>query len=400
MQSELRKKSEDQKELVPDQVPSRFKLRSHVRILQQISPRELKARAFRSGPTSFLATQMAQIYGLIRPRISRSVTLAVISLGGSVRETDCKTYWQECGLLTIPSIVIVPIQGARYVYGRDPGSDIENALDVQISGAMAAMQATSVTVRFYSAPNSLGGFLAAIKQANTDNVNTISISWGANEIAFGRFWLSAYDTAFQTSRLKGINVFAAAGDNGSTDGGRGLNVDFPSSSPNVVSCGGTTLICPTLNYSDSSTVETAWSYNPSEDWGGGGGVSAYFTRPSFQNGIAPYGLGAVQTYRTVPDISGPADPVTGNWRIFYNGNWYLVGGTSCDSPFFAGFVAGLNIRRSILPQLYSSGNRSSGFHDVRSGSNNNSNFSNRYTAGTGYDCCTGLGSLNGSSISL
>jgi hypothetical protein len=108
-------------------------------------------------------------------------------------------------------------------------------------------------------------------------------------------------------------------------------VESPSSDVNVAGVGGTTL---TLDSNGAESSELAWSYS-------GGGVSEYFTRPSWQIGTGmPSG-----TMRAVPDVACPADPNNGA-VLFYNGAQTVVGGTSWSSPTWAGYCALINQARS------------------------------------------------------
>ena len=95
--------------------------------------------------------------------------------------------------------------------------------------------------------------------------------------------------------------------------------------------GGTTL---TLDSNGAESSELAWSYS-------GGGVSEYFTRPSWQIGTGMPG----GTMRAVPDVACPADPNNGA-VLFYNGAQTVVGGTSWSSPTWAGYCALINQARS------------------------------------------------------
>ena len=132
----------------------------------------------------------------------------------------------------------------------------------------------------------------------------------------------------------------------------------------------------------------AWSYS-------GGGVSEYFTRPSWQTGTGmPSG-----TMRAVPDVACPADPNTGA-VLFYNGAQTAVGGTSWSSPTWAGYCALINQARSnaglsqiglLGPKIYPLLG-STNFRDVTSGSNSvGANSNGKYSAGAGYDPVTGIG---------
>jgi subtilase family serine protease len=255
----------------------------------------------------------------------------------------------------------------------------ENTLDIETLGACCP--SSKLTIIMYLAPNDLSQFTTVMNSIMNVPVvagdvsytpSIVSISWGAPEIAFGPL-TSAINSVLAVAVSKGISVFVATGDNGSNDGVGGTRayVDFPSSSPNAIACGGTALICPNNTY-DSNTRETAWS-------SGGGGVSVMFSKPSYQSSVNASG-------RATPDISANADPSTGVAYIV-NGSWYVFGGTSVAAPTIAAYFACMNCKVFANPLLYRA--NPSSFHDMLSGSNG------KYVAKTGYDNCTGLGSIVG-----
>ena len=100
----------------------------------------------------------------------------------------------------------------------------------------------------------------------------------------------------------GVTVFVASGDSGATDGSSdgALEVDFPSSSPYVIGCGGTKLALS----GNSISSEVAWNQLAQDEGASGGGVSEVFALPPFQTGAkvpkAPNGF----VGRGVPDVSG------------------------------------------------------------------------------------------------
>ncbi|MGA3008034.1 MAG: hypothetical protein ABSE59_09115, partial [Opitutaceae bacterium] len=158
--------------------------------------------------------------------------------------------------------------------------------------------------------------------------------------------------------------------------------EFPASDPNVTGVGGTSLY---VNSSTGNvTSETAWSDS-------GGGISIYFSRPSWQTGLGvPSG-----SQRLAPDVASVADPNTGGFLIL-NGAEYVVGGTSWSAPTWAGFGALLNQARAnggrsslglLGPKIYPLLGGAD-FRDITSGSNGPGGV---YNAGVGYDLCTGIG---------
>jgi len=81
--------------------------------------------------------------------------------------------------------------------------------------------------------------------------------------------MAALDAACQSAAALGVTITVAAGDNGSTDGLTGNNVDFPASSPHVLACGGTKLDA------NGATIvsEVVWNELALKDGATGGGVS-------------------------------------------------------------------------------------------------------------------------------
>jgi kumamolisin len=103
--------------------------------------------------------------------------------------------------------------------------------------------------------------------------------------------------------------------------------------------------------------------------------------------------------RGVPDVAGNADPETG-YQIVVDGQSTVVGGTSAVAPLWAGLIALFNQSLGknagyINPSLYSL--PESDYHDITSGNNDDSGLG-YYSAGTGWDACTGLGSPDGAAI--
>ena len=156
-----------------------------------------------------------------------------------------------------------------------------------------------------------------------------------------------------------------------------------------------------LNNSDYGYETTWWQQNKA--WGGGGGSSLIYPIPYYQVGVfSPYSLGS-SVFRNVPDVSLDANPSTG-YQIYVAKYWYIIGGTSCVAPLWAGFTAIVNEYRSSLgknpigfinPAIYSIGmgpDYSSVFHDITIGTNGH------YPAVPGYDLATGWGSFIGDNL--
>jgi len=99
--------------------------------------------------------------------------------------------------------------------------------------------------------------------------------------------------------------------------------------------------------------------------------------------------------RGVPDVAGDADPETG-YNVIVDGQSTVIGGTSAVAPLWAGLVALINqsVGKNagyINPLLYTASVESA-LHDITAGSNG------AYSAGPGWDPCTGLGSPDGAKL--
>jgi kumamolisin len=271
----------------------------------------------------------------------------------------------------------VSVDGANFNSAPGDGQG-EVELDIEIVQAMANAAKTLV----YEAPNSDQGQIDMVaKIASDDKVSVTSISWGECETESPAATTTSTDNGFKQGVAEGISFYSASGDDGSDDCGDGTTaVDYPASDPNVSGVGGTTL---RLSGSTRSS-ETAWS-------GSGGGVSAVFSTPSYQQGS--------NGHRTVPDVSADANPSTG-YAIFSAGTWVEFGGTSCAAPMWSGFTAlhdalsggRLGDANPALYQIAAGSGHASALHDITSGSNG------AFRAGTGYDEVTGVGSYNGAGL--
>lgn len=285
--------------------------------------------------------------------------------------SDLHVFDQAFGLPDPEFVKYVPTSGTPQYNAGWAG---EIALDVEWAHAIApGAQIVLIEAR----SSSLTDLLSAVDFATSLGANQISMSWGGP--AFSR--MSNYDYHFNHP---GVTYLAAAGDSGA-------GAEFPSASPYVTSVGGTSL---QLDTDGNRLSETAWS-------SGGGGTTSFEAKPSYQVGF----LGGRK--RGTPDVAYNADPGTG--FLVYDsssgGAWWQVGGTSAGVPQWAGLVALANEGRALAGNsslgtgltygtnqvLYAmaggSGysNPDGDYFDVTSGSNG-------YSATTGYDLATGLGS--------
>jgi len=243
--------------------------------------------------------------------------------------------------------------------------------------------------------------------------DVISQSFGATENTFPGFSQGSYSSllnlryAFEDALAHHVTVLAAAGDDGVTDAeANGTTLypyrvnSWPSSDPLVTSVGGTQLYLD--NNGNRLHPDSVWN----DGYGaGGGGVSAIFSRPLYQIGVA----GVVGSHRGTPDISMTA-AVNGAAWVYWSfpgagaPGWELVGGTSEATPVFSGVVALadqlVGHRLGLInPALYTLGALSqhtgypTGLVDVTTGNNTFGKVTG-YNAVRGYDLASGWGTID------
>ena len=338
----------------------------------------------RAASVSYTPVQVAALYGFPAGASATGQTIGLIELGGGFQQADITAYFTGLGL-PVPNVIASSVDGRANTPGSADGADGEVMLDIEVSAAVAP----GAKIVVYFAPNTDQGFIDAISAAVHDTTNkpsVISISWGGPESTWTAQATSALDAACQAAAAVGVTITVAAGDNGSTDGvsGNVNTVDFPASSPHVLACGGTKL------EGSGGTIqsEVVWNELAANEGATGGGVSTLFPLPTWQaNANVPAGG------RGVPDVAGDADPSTG-YQVRVDGQMMVIGGTSAVAPLWAGLIALANQSNGrdagfVNPTLYAA---PAAFHDITEGNNGG------FSAGPGWDACTGLGSPVGTGV--
>jgi len=300
--------------------------------------------------------------------------------------SDITAYKSLFSLPDVP-IVNVPIDGGVTTPGSGNG---EVCLDIEMVMSMAP-GVTKIYV--YEAPNPSPWVDLLNRMANDNLAKQLSCSWGGGSAD------STAEAIFQQMAAQGQSFFNASGDSDAFTS----TIEFPADSPNITQVGGTTLT--TSGGGGAYVSETVWN------WGGGvgssGGISTYYSIPSWQQSVSMGTNQGSTTMRNVPDVALTADNV---YVTYNNGGTGAFGGTSCAAPLWAGFTALVNQQAVaagrptvgfINPAIYtigSSSGYSSAFHDTTTGNNFSSSSPTRFSAVSGYDLCTGLGTPVGSAL--
>lgn len=283
----------------------------------------------------------------------------------------------------------------RYVDGGPTDSKGNGEVELDIEDVIGLAPKASVYV--YLGPNSPQGIYDTYHaMVYRRAVQVISTSWGGcDKNAYRTGLMAAENTVFQKAAALGKTVLAASGDRGAYGCAQDSRpeLDDPASQPSVTGVGGTS-----LKSAGPPTVETVWN---NRFGAGGGGISAYWKMPSWQQGpgvVNKYSaLCGTTTYcREDPDVSASADPERG--YVIYDSNyggWLIVGGTSAAAPLWGALVAIVDQRcghsvgflNSAIYRIAALANGS--FHDIKRGNNG------YYPATAHYDMASGLGSPDG-----
>ena len=227
---------------------------------------------------------------------------------------------------------------------------------------------------------------------------SLSIGWACDKLLTTAD-LAPIRSALTAAHRTGTTAFDASGDLAGLEckysrdwsgppGPDDVGLDAVASLPEMTSVGGTTL---TTDPSGRWLAERAWFDVPLSQ-GSGGGVSALFDRPDWQQVNPP---GGDPRRRMTPDVAATSDQFTG-LKIVLHQQFALGGGTSLAAPVWAGLTAlindflqqhGGNPVGDLNPLLYRIANQAPrpAFRDITQGANAVAR------AGPGYDLTTGLG---------
>src|SRR6266436_3484315 len=363
----------------------------------------------------------------------------------------------------MPTFTILEIQGSPPPSPPPPnnGTGQENhnlwALEVSLDVEWAHAIAPEANIILVTTPTAeiLGvqGFPQMMNavQYVVDNhlADVISMSLGAGEGTFsGRASLLQLRQAFIRAQTNHVTVLASSGDGGTSNALKvptknpGLipypSVGWPASDPLVTAVGGTRLCMdattglmvdntspPSVCGTNAGVRERGWPFS-------GGGYSILFSRPAFQTTLPPGSSyvgssvgapGPNSNMRGVPDVAFQASSGTG--PLVYmtepgtktsgtgcgganpcSAGWYVVGGTSCSAPQWAGLIAIADQIAGgdlgyINPALYEIAadptKYAADFFDVTIGNNRTTSIPG-YSASKGWDAVTGLGTPNAANL--
>jgi len=346
----------------------------------------------------YFPTDIRQLYNIPSGLDGTGQTIGILEFSNGYNLNDATQFWRLHGISS-PAVHFVSVDGTRNDGGMSQ-NDEEATLDLQWAGALAP----GAQIIVYEANG--GGTYQDFEQAITHSLqyilndtqyqpSVLSISYGDGEASFDAAALQQWAELIAQLDAKGVTVCISSGDQGAyglhdLSGPKVPHADAPASLPVAIAVGGTSLL--------PNGTESAWTYlSPNNGGATGGGYSAVFTKPTYQNATPGTGRG-------VPDISCNADPATG-YQIIFQGQPAVVGGTSVSCPVFATVIALANQQREqqgqaslsgLAEKLYS-GTIQSSYRDITVG-NNAYNGVVGYRAKPGWDACTGFGSFDATAL--
>ena len=268
---------------------------------------------------------------------------------------DASRYAENHGDAGYASGQLTQTLPAHFTHAADCGPSGwygEETLDVEAVHAMAS----GSNIKYYASASCFDSdFLDTLAQVVHDNdASLVTNSWSDVEQNESTDMVAAYEQVFLQGAMQGISFMFSSGDNGDELARTGLKqVDYPASDPYATAIGGTV---DAIGADGTFKWQSGWGthkYSLSGDgtswnslgylYGAGGGFSALFNRPTYQNGVVPT---SAPGGRAVPDVALDADPTTGmlvgETQTFPDGvhyGEYRIGGTSLASPLFAGMTA-------------------------------------------------------------
>ena len=237
--------------------------------------------------------------------------------------SDITAYASKAGLSAVPiQTVLLDNYSGTPTTGPNSGN-IEVSLDIEMAMSMAP--GLSKIMVFEAGPSGIvNDVLNAMAASN--QVKQLSCSWG---------WsggpTNTTDAIFKEMAAQGQSFFAASGDSDAyTTGASSANgvdntslANAPASNPYIMVVGGTTLTTTGPGGSWSSETVWNWGLNKGSYVGSGGGISSYYSIPTWQTGVSMTANGGSTSYRNIPDVALIADNV---YVAYGNGSTATVGG--------------------------------------------------------------------------
>ncbi|HZZ58852.1 MAG TPA: protease pro-enzyme activation domain-containing protein [Opitutaceae bacterium] len=210
--------------------------------------------------------------------------------------SDLAAFDQDVGVTgNGPNFTVVAINGGPTATGPSAGGFNEVSLDTEWSSGIAP----GANLVVYACPTGgIDDFMATCTAIlNSGGVNILTSSFSNPEADIAPASLQACSELLAQMAAEGISVFHGAGDSGAYG-----SPEYPTTDPYVTALGGTVL-----------TFDSNWNEFSEQVWPNtGGGYSAFFPRPVWQQGNGVPG----GSFRCVPDAAAPSSMVSPGGEIY------------------------------------------------------------------------------------
>jgi len=366
--------------------------------------------------------------------------LIVDAYGSPTIQNDLSHFDTLFGISPPPSFTILcptgcpskTLVGSRDFFHSPLDWAFETSLDVEYAHAIAPGANIVLVVASTDSGNDINAAEAKAIQLYPGSIMSQSFGLPEYFIQGNNLQVLQAEKNYAAAAAAGITVFAAAGDNGASNGASFANALFPASDPLVTAVGGTEGN-PYIPFTDAQTCSgtcsaglvtvsgtcstghifvspcTPVGYGGEQVWNEpafgpfrtatGGAPSLLFGVPSYQNSL---GLSS----RATPDVAYNA-AIDGGVLVFTSFTGFnafsLFGGTSAGSPQWAAIAALANQAAGhplgfLNPAIYAIGHDSTkyanDFHDITVGNNRLDGSPVGFQAGTGWDDASGWGTPN------
>ncbi len=314
--------------------------------------------------------------------------------------SDMQAYLTLFKIVRTGQIMVRPVDGGGLT---DTTSGGEATLDAETIAGIAP----GANVIIYNIPDLSNAHIVDAYNAilSDGRAQVVNLSFGGCEYSGSK---TIENPIFNAMNAAGIAISAASGDTGNdcyfSSTSNPFGAQSPATDPNVIAVGGTNTDSVNANILTNAIWNDCAGATYGQNCISGGGISTFFTTPSYQTGLA----GASQAGRNVPDIAFPGN----NAIIKLGGGTYLIGGTSWSSPMNAAMLAEIyqycnttsivNPVRMFYDTFAAMGY--SAFSDVTVGNDayiappSGPTGDPSYTAATGFDNVGGIGQPNGMAV--
>ena len=322
-------------------------------------PEQFGTTSFPSEVCGYSASQLRAAYGANNTNTGKGQTIALVELGLTQDMFLTLQDYASANGLPAPSaqryeeLSLGQGSACGDPFDGEEQLDVESAYDMAPGASQLVVGGDSCNEGDQGLQGLFDADLAVIDGTNNHPLASIaSNSWeGGTEGQAPALTGIEHDYLVQAA-AEGVGMYFSSGD--------GSGVETPSSDPDAIAVGGTTL---GIGQTNNRLFETGWSTDIAaldgttwEDFGeqgaAGGGPSLLWAQPGYQKGVVPASLATAPgnrggKVRSVPDISADADPFTGmavgllTFPPDGSAPTYGetdIGGTSLAAPLVAGVV--------------------------------------------------------------